>query len=300
MLRSALNARAMVSILTAPLLVSVASCGPSSATRQRIAELEEASAQKDSLLLQIADLGRFMSDVSAELSDVSLEGSDLQVMMESPGQASRDSVLVKIRYMTDRVEQGEQRLAEGQRRMRRLSLESDTLESLLAETIRSYERTLENQRATIESLNEQVALLEQENVRLVASVDTLTTQLDTLLVETNMVYYVIGTKDELLERGLVVKEGGARFLFIFGKRGETLVPARELDPAAFTAIDKDQVTTILLPDSTAEYEIASRHAIDYASVQSLEDGKISGSSIEIVAPDEFWKTSRYLIVVQKS
>jgi hypothetical protein len=300
MLRSALNARAMVSILTAPLLVSVASCGPSSATRQRIAELEEASAQKDSLLIQIADLGRFMSDVSAELSDVSLEGSDLQVMMESPRQASRDSVLVKIRYMTDRVEQSEQRLAESQRRMRRLSLESDTLESLLAETIRSYERTLENQRATIVSLNEQVDLLEQENVRLVASVDTLTTQLDTLLAETNTVYYVIGTKDELLERGLVEKEGGARFLFIFGKRGETLVPARELDPAAFTAIDKDQVTTILLPDSTAEYEIASRHTIDSASVESLEDGKIKGSSIEIVAPDEFWKTSRYLIVVKKS
>jgi len=294
------NTKRMLSGTAAVLLVVVAGCGPSAETRQRIAELEEDAAQKDSLLIQIADLGRFMSDVSEELSDVSLEGSGLDVMMESPRQASRDSVLVKIRYLTDRVDQGEQRLAESQRRMRSLALESDTLEALLAETIRSYERTLENQRATIESLTERVTALEEENVRLVASVDTLSTQLDTLKAETNTVYYVVGTKDELLERGLVEKEGGARFLFIFGKRGETLVPARELDPEQFTAIDKDQVTAIPLPDSTAEYEIASRHPTEHLLVESIEDGKIRGAAIQIVTPDEFWKVSRYLIVVQKS
>ncbi|UCG85525.1 MAG: hypothetical protein JSW71_16550 [Gemmatimonadota bacterium] len=300
MLRRINNAKRMVSAPAALLLVFVASCGPSAETRERIAELEQAAAEKDSLLIQIADLGRFMSDVSAELSDVSLEGSGLEVLMESPGQASRDSVLVKIQYLTDRVDQSEQRLAESQRRIRSLALESDTLEALLAETIRSYERTLENQRATIESLTERVNALEEENVRLVASVDTLSTQLDTLKTEANTVYYVVGTKDELIERGLVEKEGGARFLFIFGKRGETLVPARELDPAEFTAIDKDHVTTIVLPDSTAEYEIASRHPTEYIVAESIEDGKIRGAAIQIVTPDEFWKASRYLIVVQKS
>jgi uncharacterized coiled-coil protein SlyX len=299
-LQTTRNAKGLLWGPAALLLAFVASCGPSGATRERIAELEEAAAQKDSLLIQIADLGRFMSDVSEELSDVSLEGSGLEVMMESPAQAARDSVLVKIQYLTDRVDQSEQRLAESQSRMRSLALESDTLEALLAETIRSYERTLENQRATIESLNSRVTALEEENVRLVASVDTLTTQLDTLKAETNTVYYVVGTKDELLERGLVEKTGGARFLFIFGKRGETLVPARELDPAEFTAIDKEQVTAIPLPDSTAEYEIASRHPVEQLAAESIQDGKIKGSSLQIVAPDEFWKASRYLIVVQKS
>lgn len=300
MLQRTRTIKPTVSVLAAALLGLVAGCGPSAGTRQRIAELEEASAQKDSLLIQIADLGRFMSNVSEELSDVSLEGSGLDVLMESPAQASRDSVLAKIRYLNDRVDQSERRLAESQRRMRSLALESDTLEALLAETISSYERTLENQRATIESLTERVALLEEENVRLIASVDTLSTQLDTLKAETNTVYYVVGTKDELIERGLVEKTGGARFLFIFGKRGETLVPARELNPEQFTAIDKEQVTTIALPDSTAEYEIASRHPTELIAAESIEDGKIRGGSIQIVSPDEFWKASRYLIVVQKS
>ena len=289
--------RPIISLLIAPILAVAVGCGPSQETQQRMAELEEAAARKDSLLIEIADLGRFMSDVSAELSDVSLEGSDLEVMLESPMQASRDSVLIKIQYLNDRVEKGEQRLAQSQQRIRSLALESDTLEALLAETIRSYERTLENQRATIVSLNDRVILLQADNVRLAASLDTVSTQLDTLKAETGTVYYVVGTKDDLLKRGLVEKEGGSRVLFIFGKRGETLVPARELDPAEFTAIDKHQVTTIPLPDSTAEYEIASRHPTD--QLWLTEDGEIRGSALEIASPDQFWLASKFLIVVRK-
>jgi hypothetical protein len=51
-------------------------------------------------------------------------------------------------------------------------------------------------------------------------------------------------------------------LFIFGKRGETLVPARDLDTTQFTQIDIRQVTEIPLPDSSAEYLIASRQNLD--------------------------------------
>jgi len=289
--------RPIISLWIAPILALAVGCGPSQETQQRMAELEQAAAQKDSLLIEIADLGRFMSNVSAELSDVSLEGSGLEVMLESPRQASRDSVLVKIQHLNDQVDKGEQRLAQSQQRIRSLALESDTLEALLAETIRSYERTLENQRATIVSLNDRVTLLEADNLRLAATLDTVVTQLDTLKAETGTVYYVVGTKDELLDRGLVEKKGGSRVLFIFGKRGETLVPARELDPEQFTAIDKHQVTAIPLPDSAAEYEIASRHPTD--QVWLTEDGKISGSALEIASPDEFWLASKFLIVVQK-
>jgi uncharacterized coiled-coil protein SlyX len=286
--------------LAALLILFMASCGPSPETQQRIAELEQAAQEKDDLLIEIADLGKFISDVNAELADVSLAESGLQVMVESPMQASRESVLVKIQYLNNRVAESERKLAQSQRRVRALTLESDTLKSLLAETITSYERTLENQRATIVALNDRIELLQEQNVQLVASVDTLSTKLTTLKAETNTVYYTVGTKQELIDRGVVTKEGGARFLFIFGKRGETLVPSRELDPAEFTAIDKDQTTRITLPDSTSEYVIASRHPTDLVTAEELDNGKIKGSFIQIEAPDQFWKNSKFLIVVQKS
>ena len=295
-----LTAIRIPAVLTAALMVSAISCGPSPQTTQRLAELEDAAALKDDLLIEVASLGRFISDINAELSDVSLAEAGLQAMAESPIQASRESVLAKIRYLSDKVEETERKLAQSRQRIRSLTMESDTLQMLLAETISSYERTLENQHATIEALNERVVLLEEQNVQLAASVDTLSTQLVDLKTEASTVYYVVGTKDELLQQGIVEKSGGARFLFIFGKRGETLVPTRELDPAAFTAIDKDQITTIGLPDSTSEYEIASRHSLDQISAGVVEEGKIQGSSIRIVSPDEFWKNSKFLIVVQTS
>jgi hypothetical protein len=280
--------------------LSLAACGPSEEQRQRMAELEQASAQKDSLLIEIADLGRFISTVNAELSDVSLEGAEFELVPESPARAQRDSALAKIRYLTQRVTASEERVAESRQRVRSLQLESDTLEALLAETIRSYERTIANHRETIAALTEHVESLELENTRLAASVDTLTATVDTLEEVTNTVYYTIGTKDELLERGVIEKEGGARFLFIFGKRGETLVPARELNPAGFTAIDMHEVTAISLPDTAAAYRIVSRHPVAVVDAREIDEGgKIRGSEIMITSPVEFWKGSKYLIVVQE-
>jgi hypothetical protein len=287
-------------LLAAAIAITTTSCGPSTETQRQLAELEDAAAQKDDLLIEVANLGRFISDINAELSDVSLAEAGLQVMVESPIQASRESVLVKIRHLNSKIADTEQKLAQSRQRVRSLTLKSDTLQTLLAETITSYELTLENQQATIDALNEKVVLLEEKNVQLAASVDTLSTELFDLKTETNTVYYAIGTKEELLNLGIVEKTGGARFLFIFGRRGETLVPARQLDPGAFTAVDKARITSIALPDSTSEYEIASRHSLDHISASAVEEGKIQGSSIHIVSPDKFWKSSKFLIVVRKS
>ncbi|UCD23137.1 MAG: hypothetical protein JSW51_08720 [Gemmatimonadota bacterium] len=287
-------------LLLAIIIAIVTSCGPSPELRRQMAELEDAAAQTDDLLIEVANLGRFIADINAELSDVSLAEAGLHVATESPIQASRESVLVKIRHLNNKVADTEKQLAQSRQRIQSLTLQSDTLELLLSQTITSYERTLENQRITIDALNQRVILLEELNVQLAASVDTLSTELHDLKIETNTVYYAIGTKEQLLDRGIVEKTGGARFLFIFGKRGETLVPARQLDPGVFTAVDKERMTTIELPDSTSEYEIASRHSLDHISAGAVENGKIQGSSIRIVSPHDFWKNSRFLIVVQKS
>ena len=54
---------------------------------RRYPTLEEAAAQRDSLILEVADLGRFVSDIGSELAEVSLDGSQYTVIAESPAQA---------------------------------------------------------------------------------------------------------------------------------------------------------------------------------------------------------------------
>ena len=239
-------------LLVVALAAGLAACGPSKAAQNRMAELEQAAAQKDSLVLEMADLGRFISDVNSQLADVTLDSAKYKVVAESPTQATHDSILTKIRYLNDQVSEGQTRLTAARRRIRSLAHGSDSLETLLKQTVDNYQETLTSQRDQIAGLTAQVDTLTQTNTRLAASVDTLSAKVDTLQTQTNTVYYVIGTKKDLLDRGIVQEEGGAHFLFILGKRGETLVPARDLDPSQFTAINKDSVTSIPLPDSTAE------------------------------------------------
>ncbi len=109
-------------------------------------------------------------------------------------------------------------------------------------------------------------------------------------------YYVIGTEDELVKKGLVVREGGTNLLI---KRvGRTLVPARKLDVAAFTPIDTREVRAISVPDSTRRYQIVSRQSLDDVKV-GTRDGTSFRGSFAIPDADKFWSPSRYLIIVQR-
>ena len=65
---SRMHHRTLLTVLAAASLgLTAVSCGPSQEQLDRIAELEQAAAQKDSLLVEMADLGRFISNVNAEL-----------------------------------------------------------------------------------------------------------------------------------------------------------------------------------------------------------------------------------------
>ena len=109
-------------------------------------------------------------------------------------------------------------------------------------------------------------------------------------------YYVIGTEDELVKKGVVVREGGTNLLI---KRiGRTLVPARQLNKEAFTPIDTREVHAIEVPDTTKRYQIVSRQSLDDVKVATREGTSFRGQ-LEIPDAEKFWAASRYLIIVQK-
>jgi hypothetical protein len=288
--------------IVGPLTLALAawSCGPSGEVQEQLNQLATVSAEKDSLLAQVAENARLMSEIGAQLVAVAdREKLDKAVeASESPMAASRDSLRVMVGDVTQRIQMGEERLRESQRRIRTLTRVSDSARAQFEATITSLTETLENQKATIGTLTARVETLEAENVVLASEKAALADTVEHLVTETNTAYYVIGTKDELIERGIVTEEGGSRVLFIFGKAGKTIVPARQLDPADFTPIDIRSVTEITLPDSTDEYRIASRQDVA-ALAEPPADGKIRGTSaLRIMAPDQFWMPSKFLILVR--
>lgn len=282
----------------APLAAAAAlvACEPTQETQQQLAQL---TAHKDSLFQEVADQARFLSDISAQLAQVQVEGAALDIAGESPAQAQRDTIRERIVHIVTRLDHSESQLAESRRRVRQLTQVSDSLRTTLEQTIDNYESMIADHRTTISSLNERIAELEATNVQLAQDTARLQNDLEVLEGEANTVYYVVGSKDELLERGIVREEGGARTLFFLWKRGETLVPARDLDPSAFTAIDRREVTEIPLPAADGAYRIASRHDLAYVETPADGNGRIRGvDTLRIAQPVQFWQASRFLILVR--
>jgi len=109
---------------------------------------------------------------------------------------------------------------------------------------------------------------------------------------------VVGTKDELEQKGVIQEEGGARFLFVLWKSGKTLVPSRNLDPSVFTQADRRQLTELPLPAGDKEYRIISRQDTSALDTPPDHDGRLGGHAVKIADTAKFWANSKYLIIVE--
>ena len=289
--------------LALPGMICVIAGCQGAGTKAQLEEMALISAQKDSLLQEVLEHTRVMSEIGAQLATV----QGVILAQESPSQQlviDNDSILQQVRDLTQRVTESETKLEESQARIRRLSSRTDSLGGIAREfesSIANLQAIAATQKGTIDQLNARVYALRRENEELarevVALVDTVLTLEDTLSAmqeRENTVYYVVGTKNDLKERGIVV-EGGSKFLF-FGKKA--LVPGRDLNPEDFTAIDRLVQLSIAVPDSTEEYRIVSRQALAYLDTETDKNGKFRGDLV-INTPDAFWGPSKYLIIVEQ-
>src|SRR5438876_1846870 len=262
---------------------ALAACGTSAETERKLAELESANAQKDSLMQEVAISSRLISDVNTELAKAKIRNNRLHVSSESPITASNDTLIAKLRYVVARVQQTESALNESRDRIKNLTSLSDSLRATLDSTASNLQSVIASQKTTIDLLTDRVNALTEENVALKDSLAT--------------GYYVIGTRDELKKKGILTEQGGGRVLFILWRTGKTLQPARNLDPRLFTAIDTRQVTQIPLPSARGEYRVASLQDLSYVA-EERNNNKYSGvSSLTITSPVDFWRTSKFLIII---
>lgn len=297
--------KALTTGVAAAVALLAVACGPNQATREHIAQLEAVATERDSLMTLIAENARAMSEIGQAIAGVETAGqqqASLRVASESPLASSRDSLVARVQGVAERLQTAETRLDQSRRRLRLLTRQSDSLSghvTQLEQSIATFQAALDAQRATVAGLNQQIASLQARNTHLAAERDSLNDSVTSLAARAYTAYYIVGTESELLDRGIIRKEGGSRFLFIFGRRGQTLVPARDLDPSQFIAIDARRVQDISLPDSAAGYTIASRQDIAALETRVGDDGRIHTDTLRIADPGRFWQNSRYLILVRK-
>jgi hypothetical protein len=288
------------------LVLAASACSRQHSELQKaLAEARTAEAQKDTLLTEVLETTQFVSDLNSELAKarsiaIYASGEDRGAPGPQQDREERKAALVRIQQVISRLNESEAKLTATEARAK----SATTRNARLLAQISTYKRTIEDLKAAAEiqrAENEAIIADQRSQIALLAGqVDTLDKERTTLrgsvanlINYKNTVYYAVGTRDELLKKGIVTKEG-SKFL-IFG--GSRLEPARNLSTSAFTPIDKTQTLSIALPRIDKKYKIVSRQSPEFLSGDVSGKGEVRGV-VEIVSPEEFWSASKYLILVQ--
>jgi hypothetical protein len=265
--------------------------------------VDSLSAVRKELMEEVMSSTQFVTQINSELAKARALGkqpTQLETSAEMTAtNEQRKAIVARISHLVARLDSVQNRLATARARVAKLTKD----DSILVAKVTEYEKsitdlqesaakeraefqTVINQKSTeIASLASRIDTLNTVRTALVDTVNQLTT-------EKNTAYYVVGTKDELIKKGVLVAEGGKRFFLVGGRH---VVPGRQLDPTAFTKIDRLNDRTINLP--AGEYQILTRQNASFAKAATMKDGKIAGQ-LQIEQPEQFWETSRFLIIVR--
>lgn len=122
--------------------------------------------------------------------------------------------------------------------------------------------------------------LEESMNALEGNMDEMASKMQELKKSLNTVYYAIGTKKELIEKGVLEKGG--------------LLKSKEMnedaDKSAFQAIDARKTSSISLNSSKTKF--VSEHPSESYKVN---EGNLT---IEILDSEKFWSISKFLIVIE--
>jgi hypothetical protein len=247
------------------------------------------AAQKDSLTNVVLEADNFISQIDSQISRVKGLPKRKQnpKALESPLQEqvqARKDMMLRVGALVERAQATAAELAATRKREQELRGDNERLQL----QIDKDQELINALGATIQRKSAMIAQLETR-------VDSVMTELKTAQALQSKAFYIIGSEDELLQKGVIVREGGANLLIIHP--GRTLQPARKLDLDLFKAIDRREVREITVPDTSREYTVVSRQSLDNAEVAERYEDSFRGN-LRIANIEQFWAPSRFLIIVQ--
>jgi hypothetical protein len=265
--------------------------------RQAGAVRDSTDAAQEMLLAESMAVMEFVGELNNELARagrlrIELSTGAAGESKIAEAKREREALAGRVRDILVQLDSSEVRLQRARERAARLAGRETALNARVVALTARLDSLRTAATREQRALAARIVELEGTVVTLAADTARLASKVARLRDSANTVYYVAATEEELLERGIVVREGGRRYLFA-GPR--PVQPARRLPHEAFNAIDMTKTRTIPLPPG--RYKILSRHSLELVSPDTLEGGKIRGA-LRVTAPEQFWSGSKYLILVR--
>jgi len=148
--------------------------------------------------------------------------------------------------------------------------------------IASLTAELEALHINVTTLNQQIETITAENEKTIKEKEQAFEEQANVM---NTAYWAFGTKQELAEKNVIEKDGG-----VFGL-GKTLALKKDFNRDYFKQIDIREFKQMTLNAKKAV--LLANHPAD--SYHFTGTDRVEGLVID--KPDEFWKTSKYLVVV---
>lgn len=247
-------------------------------------------AELDELFATINEIEQGLSSIRENESILAVQtGDGLEIQEGSKEQLKQDIQAIQdaIKNYQDEIKklQNDNRLQSAQFKKRLAAMQKELKEkSAIIETI---SKELEEKEAQIVLKDKQIATLDQTVTNLKEEVTSLSSEGDRLKAkvadqeaEIYSVYYIVGTKSELIDAGVMTKGG----LFKSSK------VSYQAEKDAFVRIDLREISQI--NTNAGKAKVMSIHPKGtYAFVEN--DGEMV---LNISDPEKFWEQTKYLVI----
>ena len=283
-------------VLTGILVILLTSCRQGKIERMESVQdsITRVVLERDSNLLNFVAA---MNEIQENLDSIKRIQSIVKVQPGSGNelqQGEKDRIVSDLRMINDLLQKNKELIA----RLRKQANSSGIKIAELQRAIVNLNRMVEEKDAEIVSLREELQKLDLDvkglNIQLKTAEDKnvgqekiirkKTEAIEKQTVAMNTAWYAFGTARELVNNGVLEKEGGVLGL------GRTLKMKEDFNRDFFTQIDIRDLKSIPLYVKKAVL-ITTHPAGSYHFT-----GEDEIESLDIDQPQEFWKTSRYLVI----
>lgn len=246
--------------------------------RNQVAQLELENNLKDSVLNESI---AFFNEIQGNLAKISIKQDEIRIKSSNSELTPEDKswVIQEIQNINFLREENARKVRNLQGKVKNQTLKIEELEKMIDGLVLK----IQSQDEKIESLQIRLADADIEYVELFDQYQEQVELALDVMKELNTVHYAYGSLEELIENGVLVREGG--FIGI-GKKTNI---AEDLNQDYFQHLDKTKAKKIKI--------IGEKPQIITDHPSSSYEWK--GNELVINDPDKFWRISNYLVVTVK-
>lgn len=254
--------------------------GELSSLQNKVNQLELDNAMKDSVINESLS---FFNEIKSNLEAIGIRKDEIRALSGNSEISGDDKewILEEIQHINYLREDNARKVRQMQDQMKKNGVKIKELEVM----IESLMKDIQWKDEQITMLQSELNNLDREYSALFDAYQEQAIKLDAITDEMNAVYYSYGTESELKDNGVIEKKNG--FMGI----GKKTSLKDDLNDTYFTRVDATKLSKVNIVGEDMRF-ITYHPKTSYTLVPNG-----NGTTINILDHSEFWKISKYLVVI---